>query len=110
MPDEKPKLPMAEPAVDHDLEPPTGVRHTLVSAILLLAQRVDDMDDKLDEMRRTTWVVVIREQLDRPIWPGKWEMRLGTLLVLLVTLVTLFGTDRVAGWLPSWFSPAPAGE
>jgi hypothetical protein len=65
-----------------------------------------DLADLRAEWRASTWSVVVREQLDRPIWPGRWEVRLGTVLVLLAALVALFGSDRVWGALPDWLSPA----
>lgn len=42
--------------------------------------------------------------LQQPVWPGRVEVRLSTVLLLGGGLVAAFGADRVAGWLPSWAS------
>lgn len=99
---------LAATAPPPDGEPTTGIRHTPESALLALASQVRELREEIADLRASSWVALLREQLDRPIWPGRVELRLGTLLVLLAALVAMFGSDRVAGWLPAWLSPGVA--
>lgn len=84
----------------------TGIRHTPESALLLLGQQVREMREELADLRASTWTTVAREQLDRPLWPGRVEIRVGTVLLLGGALVAAFGSERVAGWVPGWWSSA----
>lgn len=99
-----PTTPIAPPPGGDEV--PTGIRRTTLSVLQALVTQVTELREEVAELRGATWTLILREQFDRPVWPGKVELRLGTLVVLLVVLVVLFGSDRVAGWLPSWLAPA----
>ena len=93
---------LAAPAPPPEADPTTGIRHTPEAALLLLAQQVRELREEVADLRASTWTAVLREQLDRPLWPGRVELRLGTVLLLGGALVAAFGSERVAGWASAW--------
>lgn len=108
-----PSAPPAPAPLQPEPDPTTGVRHTTESLLYLLhqGQREGHREilDRLERLESTTWLLVVREQLDRPIpLPGGREVKVGTVLLLLGGLVALFGSDRIWGALPDWLSPGVA--
>lgn len=96
-----PPLPPAVPPPDGDpTDLTTGIHLTEEGWRLAVVVELRQQRAAIEELVRTTPWLVLRELLAAPVWPGKAELRVGTVLVLGAALVLAFGSERVAGWLP----------
>jgi hypothetical protein len=86
-------------------------RYAVANAVLTLGAAIERLE-------RATWTLVVRDalvalfggmrdvglafasllgtQLAQPLWPGRVEIRLGTVIVLGAAIIAAFGADK--GW------------
>ena len=78
-----------------------------IQAQFELTSAVLTLDASIRRLEGATWTLVVRDtlvavvgvlgtQLAQPLWPGRVEIRLGTVLALGAAIVAAFGADR--GW------------
>lgn len=102
-----PTGPTMSPADLRDVED----RFAMANAVLTLGAAIERLE-------RATWTLVVRDaivalfgaardvlvafagvlgtQLNQPLWPGRVEIRLGTVIVLGAAIIAAFGADK--GW------------
>ena len=84
---------------------PEAIAYAQVTAL-------QELRGAVERLERSTWTLVVREalvrgcillgdQLAAPVWPGRVELRVGTVITLASVAVLLFGGDR-AWTLVEW--------